>query len=471
MALSLEDVQRWDPQQIDEVASAAAERARTSRDQARELSNLPVFTDWDGDASIAAQSALSQTRTKLELSADEAFTVALGAQRACGDVTMIKNELSGVLAYAAEPPSVEIDTATSAVTPPDTNGWGGESVGAVTAKVVDLQERIAAILSRAEEADAELAQVLNAATGGPMTPDPSSSEIPSRDSLERTRASAEAFEQVFGRPPTGPTDWATAEALNPNSYDPLFQGRPPEIRVVKINPVPGQGVVRASQFIEQRDVTSWPPPARDFGNNRLANPNFDPENSKVTTYIDYENGIVVMRQNPSVELTDQGGPGEVRVGVPEAMVSQTADGAVRIQYDAGNPFVPDILAHPPSPMDGQAPTVNGDLVFTPTGGGVRVDGTRTDYPSLEVYQDMPTGSTRTVLIDAAESGSSLGPAMNLPFHHDVGRGGSAFEPFNSGGGWNPQYDVPIPLAPTELGPVSKVPSIPAPPGSPGTNHF
>jgi hypothetical protein len=84
VALSLEDVQRWNPQQIDEAASAAAERARTSKDQARELSNLPVFTDWDGDASIAAQSALSQTRTKLELSADEAFTVALGAQRDWG---------------------------------------------------------------------------------------------------------------------------------------------------------------------------------------------------------------------------------------------------------------------------------------------------------------------------------------------------------------------------------------------------
>jgi hypothetical protein len=471
VTLSLEDVQRWDPQQIDQVASAAAERARTSRDQARELSNLPVFTDWDGDASEAAKSALSQTRTKLELSAQEAFSVAMGAQRASGDVTMVKNELRGFLDYAAAPPTVEIDTATSTVIPPDTSGWEREYVGAVAAKVVDLQERIVAILSLAEQVDAELAQVLNAATGGPTVPDPSPSETPSRDDLARVRASADAFEQVFGRPPTSPTDWATAEALNPISFDPLYQGTPPEIRVVKINPVPGQGVVRASEYIQQRDVTSWPPPARDFGNNRLANPNFDPENSKVTTYIDYENGIVVMRQNPSVELTDQGGPGEVRVGVPEAVVSQTEGGAVRIQYDAGNPFVPDLLANPPSPMDGQAPTVNGDLVFTPTDGGIRVDGTRTDYPSLEVYQDMPTGSTRTALIDAAESGSSLGPAMNLPFHHDVGRGGSAFEPFNFGGGWNPQYDVRMPLAPTEFGPVSSVPSIPPRPLPAGTNQF
>lgn len=302
-----------------------------------------------------------------------------------------------------------------------------------------------------------------------MVPDPFASEEHFRNNLDRVRASAEAFEQVFGRPPISPGDWSTAEALNPNSCDPLYQGMPPEIRVVKISPVPGQGVVRASEYIEQRDVTSWPPPARDFGNNRLATPNFDLENSKV--YIDYENGIVVMRQNPSVELTDQGGPGEVRVAVPEAMVSQTQDGAIRIQYDAGNPFVPDILANPPSPMDGMAPTVNGDLVFTPTDGGVRVDGTRTDYPSLEVYQDTPAGSTRTLLIDAAESGRTLGPAMNLPFHHDVGRGGSAFEPFNTGGGWNPQYDVRMPLMPTELGPVFNVPSTPPHPLPAGTSQF
>ena len=54
-----------------------------------------------------------------------------------------------------------------------------------------------------------------------------------------------------------------------------------------------------SQYIEQRDVTSSLDGARDFGNDRLATPQFDPEDTKVTTYIDCENGIVVMRQNPS----------------------------------------------------------------------------------------------------------------------------------------------------------------------------
>lgn len=144
MTLSLEDVERWNPRQIDQVASAAAARARSSGDQARELSNLSVCADWDGDASDAAKSALSQTRTKLELSAQEAFMVALGAQRASGDVDVVKNKLRGLLEFAAERPSVEIDTATNAVIPPDTRGWKPEQVWAVAAKMLDLEERIAA---------------------------------------------------------------------------------------------------------------------------------------------------------------------------------------------------------------------------------------------------------------------------------------------------------------------------------------
>ena len=120
-----------------------------------------------------------------------------------------------------------------------------------------------------------------------------------------------------------------------------------------------------------------------------------------------------MRQNPSVELNDNGGPGRVKVGIPEARVWQTSDGSVRIQYDAGNPFAPGIATDTPWPMENNPVTVNGDLVFTPAADGVRVDGTRTNYPSMEIYQDLPNGSTRTVLIDPAAAGSSAGPGMNL----------------------------------------------------------
>jgi hypothetical protein len=64
-----------------------------------------------------------------------------------------------------------------------------------------------------------------------------------------------------------------------------------------------------------------------------------------------------------------------------------------------------------------------------------------------------------VLIDPAASGSIFGPSMNLPFHHDVGIGGKAFAPFNTGG-WNSQYDVPTPLPGAAFGPVAAPPSVP-----------
>jgi uncharacterized protein YukE len=283
-------------------------------------------------------------------------------------------------------------------------------------------------------------------------------------SAERAHNQEDAFRKAFGRAPTSKTDWETAAALDPHSYDPKYQGVPPEVRVVRIRPVPGQGEVRVSQWIEQRDVTGIPP-SRDMGDNRTANPNFDPENTRVTTYVDYENGIVVMRQNPSIQLGPDGGPGQVKVGVPQGSVTQLPDGSVRVKYDAGNPFAPGPSAHPPEPFHPW--TVNGDLVVTPGPGGVHVDGTRTDYPSMEVYQDLPNGSTHTVLVDPARAGSSEGPVLNLPRHHDVGIGGRAFEPFDRGA-WSPRYDVRVPLPPTDFGSESRPPSVPPLPPGEGT---
>ncbi len=54
----------------------------------------------------------------------------------------------------------------------------------------------------------------------------------------------DAFHEVFGREPSSATDWQTAAALDPHSYDPDTDGVAPEIKVAKIEPVPGQGVVR-----------------------------------------------------------------------------------------------------------------------------------------------------------------------------------------------------------------------------------
>ncbi|HET9877030.1 MAG TPA: DUF4226 domain-containing protein, partial [Mycobacterium sp.] len=273
----------------------------------------------------------------------------------------------------------------------------------------------------------------------------------------RRQNQIDAFVHVFGREPVSPTDWTTAAALDPSTYDSMFQGVDSEVTVAMIRPVPGQGVVRASHWIPQRDVIGFPPNKRDLGNNRRADPHFDPVDTKVTTYIDYENGIVVLRQNPSVEQHPDGSSGAVRVGVPHGSVAQADDGSVRIRYDAGNPFAWTELRDPNGLFRDHAWTVNGDLVFTPGQSGVQVDGTRTNYPSLEVYQDLPNGRTHTVLLDPARAGHSWGPLLHLPRHHEIGLGGAAFEPFDRGG-FNPIFDVPAPVPATDFEPVTTTPS-------------
>lgn len=338
-------------------------------------------------------------------------------------------------------------------------------LNAVGAKIRSIAEEYAALGNgtsdeRTPEASAPDGSRIIRAVDFPQSP-PRVSE----DATERAENESAAFRQVFGREPSSDIDWQTAATLDSHIYDPGTDGLSAEIRVARIDPVPGQGLVRVGQWIEQRDVISGPW-KRDFGNGRTADPDFDPAHTKVTTYIDYDNGVVVMRQNPSVELNENGGPGAVRVGIPEAAVQQADDGAVRIRYEAANPFAPAIAQDPPWPLGDNPWTVNGDLVFTPTADGVRVDGTRTDYPSMEIYQDFSDGSTRTVLVDPAVAGNSTGPMVNLPRHHDIGVGGSAFAPFDNGG-WNPEYDVRVPLPTTELGPTPsppRVPPIPLPPG-------
>ncbi len=347
----------------------------------------------------------------------------------------------------------------------DTPAGAHRFIGFLAAKAHDIQQVIAQT-----EADSEAKAALLQSLSGyyPKDGDPHRPEIQAVDNRihkqapasedERRQNQIDAFTQVFGRAPVSTADWTTAAVLDPHTYNLEYQGVESEVRVARIDPEPGQGVVRVSQWIPQRDVKSGFT-SRNFGNERGPDPHFDPENTKVTTYIDYENGVVVMRQNPSVELNHQGGPGQVRVDAPRGSVMQADDGSVRIKYDAGNPFAPGYLTNPHGLLGDHRLSVNGDLVFTPGPGGVHVDGTRTDYPSLEVYQDLPNGRTRTVLIDPAQSGStSTGPPLNLPFHHEVGIGGKAFEPFDRGGGWSPRYDVRVPLPATDFGPVTAPPS-------------
>ena len=369
MPISLADIQRWDPEQINEVADAAGARARSSRDKANELGNLSAFGTWSGDAADAAQEAINENRTTLELSAQEAFLVSLGARRAYQEAQAVTKEVRSLLAYAAEAPAVEVNTVSNSVMPPDTTGWAPEDVAAVISKVAELEGRITAALAHAEGTDADLARVLSAATGDDdpiVGPDAHGPHDP-----DRRQASAEAFEEVYGRPPISAADWVKASWLDPANVAPALKGTDSSVVVTDINPVPGQGVVRGSLFImDEKVVDPFGPNGYDprsfdslydYGNNRGFSEDFDPRNAKGAFLIDNENGVVIFRQNPTHDTA-----GHVSVGEPDVRVTQAGDGTVRMDYNLPNPGS---MVGPVNMADASGKPVAGTILVSPGEGG------------------------------------------------------------------------------------------------------
>lgn len=454
-------VLQWDVSGLQAVADRATQIADVIVETSGQL-HATVHDDlqWQGDARIAAGDRADRERTEMRAIATAYDDLAAAGGGAGRDMAFPLAQIKSIISnYVVAPIAIADDWTITGV-----DDWDSEAglqllrlSGLATSLLTADDQWGAKIAAANADLNALAPAAVLAAATAMIQQD---KEFDSRADPERMRTSAAAFQQMFGRQPANATDWVTAEALNPHSYDPKYQGVGPEIRVVRIDPVNGQGVVRAGQFIEQRDVTnpfmggdSGNPFTRNRGDNRGPDSNFDPEHTRVTTYVDYENGVVIMRQNPSVVQNDDGTPGEVRVGAPTGNVTQDSAGAVRVQYDAADPFEP-------GPAKWAGLTVNGDLVFTPESNGVHVDGTRTDYPSLEVYQDRPDHDVHTVLIDRADVGNSLGP-MDLANHHDIGLGSVATNPFAET--WNYEYDVPGSYYPgTKFGSADSPPIATAP---------
>lgn len=272
---------------------------------------------------------------------------------------------------------------------------------------------------------------------GPQGPQPSvpvvpagSPSLPPGPAGVLLPSAVAAFEDVFGHPPTTAIDAETAKALDPTTTLTRYQGVDSIVTVGRIEPVPGAGLVKGSLFIPREEVYNIPVP--DLGDNRGMKPDFAPDEGRVTYYVDYENGVVVMRQNPSVSAAGYPIPGtmppvlsreEVKIDTPNVQVQQHADGTVSIDYDAKNPFAP-----PGAELVGA--TVNGHLFVTPNQfGPAQVDGIIGDYPAQEVYHESPSGQQTTLLQDDVENKSAFGPIVDLPDHHAVGDPNSVYWKF------------------------------------------
>ncbi|MGH3635554.1 MAG: EspA/EspE family type VII secretion system effector, partial [Mycobacterium sp.] len=259
--------------------------------------------------------------------------------------------------------------------------------------------------------------------------------------------------QVFGRPPSSAADWETAAALDPHSYDPKNADVPPNIVVGRITPVPGQGVVRMNLFIPAKSVkdpTALPLIFDDnAGDNRGFNPAASPESSRVSLEIDYENGVVVARQNPSANLTTN----QVRTGSPTIKVAQRHDGSVYIDYAAADPFSPggESLAK-------ETVCVKGTIAVQPGADAPRIGGVATSFPALEAYNDRPGAhgvpTTSTVLRMWPADVGQWGPEKGLWWSHDIGDP-QVLSDFQGLSGVVPI----VPLPTTELGTLSNPASV------------
>src|ERR1700761_3095536 len=72
MAVTLNDVDKWDPNLIRDAFNAVRDRADAAADVHMGLGKIPAFLSWDGEAAAAAQGAIDKTRGDLLLHSDHA---------------------------------------------------------------------------------------------------------------------------------------------------------------------------------------------------------------------------------------------------------------------------------------------------------------------------------------------------------------------------------------------------------------
>jgi hypothetical protein len=272
---------------------------------------------------------------------------------------------------------------------------------------------------------------------------PRAPDQPPPPEVERRRNQGEAFEQAFGREPVSAHDWATAAMLDPHSYDPKNQGVPPEIVAARITPEPGKGVVKVNAFIPNNRVWNF---GHDLGDNRGFDSKASPENSRASAIVDYDNGIVVVRQNPSVSQES----GAVAVAKPSVSVAQSSDGTVDLSYEMSDGFIPGgptvggLMLH----------NVAGELAIKPADDGFSLGGHVTDFPALEIYQN----GKPLLQYMPAMGYDEAGPLVQLMTQHGVGDL-ELLDQFRTHK-LIPHGEMTVHVPVVDLGPVSDMPTAP-----------
>lgn len=439
--ISVAGIMRWSAESVRAVFGAAEDRGRAAFEASASLEAFEVFDTWGGDTALAAKTSIGLTRRDLDAHGHEAMAVAHAAKIAADGIETVQAELAGLIADA-EGHALAVNTQTSTVELTATVADPADAL--ITA--LDLQHHLDAILEEAVAVDDALAAAIDMADGDAPIP---AIPGPSQDAGARLENEIGAFAAVFGRRPLSSADWETAAELDPHSYDRRYGGAEPQVVAGRITPVPGQGVVRANLFIPSATVkdptlAKWPPLEDNSGDNRGFDAIAAPESARVAVEIDYENGLVVARQNPSVNIS----AGKTRTGTPTVKVAQRRDGSVYIDYAAADPFSPGGEA-----VAKQTFCVKGQLVVQPGASVPRIGGIVTAFPAFEAYHDRAGAggapATTTIARMWPANTSEWGPELGLPLTRGVGDTRVLSE-FTGFAGAVPVLPVPT----TELGAVA-----------------
>lgn len=490
-ALTRSDIEAWDTAHLEAAATHWRSTAAHWESHFETIHTgmlRPGGTTWEGTAADAAAERSWGDLVKVRGAGDALYAAAGHATTGAGDITWAKRQVLEEITDAEEAGfTVGQDFSV-------TDKAGDSPLCSTAARQQQAQAFATEITSRVQSLVAIDRQAATQITGAlaPLagmrfeTPEGASTQVPrakdhepamqaagygfKQDAPKTSNAEPEgnrhqnqidAFRHLFGREPASRADWDTAAALDPHSYDPKNGGTRPNITVGTITPRPGQGVVRTNLFIPGESVldpqlTSLP--HSNLGDNRGFSPTVGPEASRVSILVDYENGIIVARQNPSVDATT----GQIQAGTPTVSAVQRSDGGILLHYNAADPFSPggqDVAKSIPF-------SVNGELAITPTPNGPVVGGNVTNYPAIEIYHDGASGPPQVLAQQwPAISDGSTGPAVGLSWHRPIGDAGLVlgFNDLNP-----PLPGVPVPGALPPHGGPTAVPAAPpliaTPPG-------
>ncbi|OTR12588.1 hypothetical protein B9M83_01355 [Mycobacteroides abscessus] len=234
--------------------------------------------------------------------------------------------------------------------------------------------------------------------------------------------------------------------LDAHNYDPKYKGVESDIKVAKIEPQPGKGVVQVNAFIPGQRVWNF---GHDKGDNRGFNPNALPEQARGNLLIDYENGLVVARDNPSVSVES----GNVAVHKPDVSVVQGPGGAVNVKWDMADGFLPGGADMGKLSMH----SVAGEMVVKPgDNGGYQIGGHMSDFPAYEVY-----GNGQAIYQYMPSYGyDEQGPLVQLMGDHEFGNPALLDQFHVDGFKIFPPDLTSIRVDSVQLGPIDNVPTAP-----------